>query len=233
MINKVFLEGYVGKEPTVRTTSTGAKIVSLQLATTQKVKGQTVTQWHNIAIFGQSAETAEKYIHSGSLIAVDGSINYGKYTDNSGIERDTCEIICFTFYLIAGPKNQSATTPAVNSPINQHVSGATTPQQVAPQAVPQAMAAPRPVSQVSPQGVPADPRAQNMTVPPQVNMQPVMQTVPMQQMPVQQPIQQPVQQSIPQAAPQYQAQTAPIQQQVPQYQATPAFTPQGNDDLPF
>lgn len=82
MINKATLVGRVGKKD-VKTLSNGNQLTVISLATSRKYKDssgekQEITTWHNINCFSKLAEIAEKYVHVGDLIYVEGEINNKK-----------------------------------------------------------------------------------------------------------------------------------------------------------
>ena len=99
-INKVILLGRLGGDPEIRVSQDGNKIARLSLATTDNWKDKQTnerkekTEWHRIVIFSKGlAEIAEKYLKKGSLIYVEGQIKSRKYTDQSGMEKYTTEVV--------------------------------------------------------------------------------------------------------------------------------------------
>ena len=78
MVNKAFLIGNMGNDPTVRQAGE-SKVASFTLATSDRVKknGEYVneTTWHNIVVWGKQADFVEKYLKKGSMIHVEGKIN--------------------------------------------------------------------------------------------------------------------------------------------------------------
>lgn len=99
-LNKVMLIGNVGKDPEVRTTTEGKKIVSFPLATSEvwkdKMSGEKKekTEWHRVVIFSEPlANLAETYIKKGSKLYLEGSLQTRKWSDNSGLERYTTEVV--------------------------------------------------------------------------------------------------------------------------------------------
>ena len=99
-INKVILLGRLGGDPEIRVSQDGNKIARLSLATTDNWKDKQTnerkekTEWHRIVIFSKGlAEIAEKYLKKGSLIFVEGQIKSRKYTDQSGMEKYTTEVV--------------------------------------------------------------------------------------------------------------------------------------------
>lgn len=99
-VNKVILIGNIGREPEVRTTQDGRKCASFTLATSQswtdKRSGEKIerTEWHRIVVWNEHLiEVAEKYLHKGSKVYVEGQLATRKWTDQQGIERYTTEIV--------------------------------------------------------------------------------------------------------------------------------------------
>jgi single-strand DNA-binding protein len=99
-VNKVILIGNLGRDPEVRQTQDGLKIVHLSLATSEnwndKATGERKekTEWHRIIIFNERlSEVAEKYLKKGSKVYIEGQIQTRKWSDSSGQEKFTTEII--------------------------------------------------------------------------------------------------------------------------------------------
>jgi single-strand DNA-binding protein len=103
-VNKVILVGNLGKDPEVRSTQDGSKIVNLTLATSEtwndRASGERKekTEWHKVVIFNdRTAEVAEKYLKKGAKVYVEGSLQTRKWTDQGGQERYTTEIVIGRF----------------------------------------------------------------------------------------------------------------------------------------
>lgn len=98
-INKVILIGNVGRDPEVRSSADGRKIVNLSIATSETWKDksgerQEKTEWHRVVIFNQAlADVAERYVKKGSKLYIEGALQTRKWTDASGIEKYTTEIV--------------------------------------------------------------------------------------------------------------------------------------------
>ena len=98
-INKIILIGNVGKEPEVRYYDNGGAVANFSLATTERgytaANGTQVpdrTEWHNIVLWRGLAEIAEKYVHKGSKIYIEGKIRTRSYDDQQGIKRYVTEV---------------------------------------------------------------------------------------------------------------------------------------------
>ncbi|MBR6261770.1 MAG: single-stranded DNA-binding protein [Prevotella sp.] len=111
-MNKVFLIGNVGKEPDVRYYDVDQAVASFPLATTEKgytlPNGTVVpdhTDWHNIVLWRKLAKVAEKFVHKGDKLCIEGRIRYRSYDDQKGARRFVAEIIGENMELLS-PKPQ-------------------------------------------------------------------------------------------------------------------------------
>jgi len=121
-LNKVMLIGNVGKDPEVRHLDSGVATTTITLATsetyTDKTSGQRVTntEWHNVVLWRQLAELAEKYIRKGSQIFVEGKIRTRNWDDKDGQKRYTTEVVADNVRLLGrrddNPATQQQSTPA-------------------------------------------------------------------------------------------------------------------------
>ena len=103
-INNVTLLGNLGADPRVSNTQSGAKIVNLSVATTDswkdKLSGERKdrTEWHRVVIFNpQLADLAERYLHKGSKVYLEGQLQTRKWEDSNGQEKYTTEIVLQNF----------------------------------------------------------------------------------------------------------------------------------------
>jgi single-strand DNA-binding protein len=113
-LNRVTLIGNVGRDPDVRFMPDGSRVVSFSLATGESWKDKVTgerrerTEWHKIVAFSDRlAELCEKFIKKGSKLYVDGQIQSRKWTDATGMERYTTEIVISRFkgdILLMDPK---------------------------------------------------------------------------------------------------------------------------------
>ena len=103
-VNKVILVGNLGRDPEIRSTQDGARIVQLNLATSEnwrdRVSGERKerTEWHRVVIFNERlAEVAEKYLKKGSKVYLEGQLQTRKWQDQQGQERYTTEVVLGKF----------------------------------------------------------------------------------------------------------------------------------------
>lgn len=98
MINKVILVGHVGIDPEVKTLENGVKMARVRVATTEKLfnreKNEYVenTEWHNVTMWRGLADVADRYIHKGTQLYIEGKLRNRKYTKND-VDYITTEII--------------------------------------------------------------------------------------------------------------------------------------------
>lgn len=103
-VNKVMLVGNVGKDPEFRTTSSGERVASFSLATSDRWKDKATgerkerTEWHNIVVFNeQLVGILDRYVRKGSRLYVEGKLQTRKWTDKNGQDRYTTEVVLQPF----------------------------------------------------------------------------------------------------------------------------------------
>ena len=103
-VNKVILVGNLGRDPEIRSTQDGMRIVNFTLTTSEswrdKMSGERKerTEWHRVVIFNERlGEIAEKYLKKGSKVYLEGALQTRKWTDNAGQERYTTEVVLQRF----------------------------------------------------------------------------------------------------------------------------------------
>ena len=101
MVNRVTLIGRLGQDPEMRYTPSGMAVARFSLATNENRKDQqgnwqSETTWHNIVVFGQSAERASEMFKKGNLAYVEGRISVRNWEDKEGQKRTSYEILANT-----------------------------------------------------------------------------------------------------------------------------------------
>lgn len=124
-VNKVILLGNVGRDPEVRYLPSGKAVATFSLATSSRRKdkntGETIedTQWHRVTCYDRLVEIAGEYVKKGRPVYIEGSIKYGKYTDQSGVEKNTVDIIARELQLLgSGSGEDRGSTPSTSAPAN-------------------------------------------------------------------------------------------------------------------
>jgi single-strand DNA-binding protein len=103
-VNKVILVGNLGRDPDVRPTQDGSKIVTLNIATSESWKDRATgerrekTEWHRVVIFNPNlADVAERYLRKGSPVYVEGALQTRKWADQQGVDHYTTEVVVGRF----------------------------------------------------------------------------------------------------------------------------------------
>jgi single-strand DNA-binding protein len=102
-VNKVILVGNLGADPESRSLNNGGEVVNMRIATSEQWKDrdgnrQERTEWHNVVIFNENlGRVAKNYLRKGSKAYVEGQLQTRKWTDQSGNDRYTTEIVLQKF----------------------------------------------------------------------------------------------------------------------------------------
>ncbi|WP_288615071.1 single-stranded DNA-binding protein [uncultured Bacteroides sp.] len=139
-VNKVILIGNVGRDPEVRYLDSGIAVASLPLATTDRAytlaNGTQVperTEWHNLVLWRGLAETAEKYVHKGDKLYVEGKIRTRSYDDQTGAKRYVTEIFVDSMEMLSP---RGTTVPGAAAPQSGMSQGAPAQPMAQSQATP-------------------------------------------------------------------------------------------------
>jgi single-strand DNA-binding protein len=102
-VNKVILVGNLGADPEARSLNNGGEVVNMRVATSESWKDrdgnrQERTEWHNVVIFNENlGRVAKSYLKKGSKVYLEGQIQTRKWTDQSGNDRYTTEVVLQRF----------------------------------------------------------------------------------------------------------------------------------------
>ncbi|GJE62485.1 single-stranded DNA-binding protein [Methylobacterium trifolii] len=103
-VNKVILVGNLGRDPEMRRLGSGDPVCNLRLATSESWKDKASgerkekTEWHSVVIYNDNlARVAEQYLRKGSKVYIEGQLQTRKWTDNSGVEKYTTEVVLQRF----------------------------------------------------------------------------------------------------------------------------------------
>jgi len=103
-VNKVILVGNLGKDPEIRSMNSGDRIANLTIATSEtwrdKASGERKekTEWHRVVIFNDNlVKLAENFLRKGAKVYLEGSLQTRKWTDQSGVEKFSTEIVLQKF----------------------------------------------------------------------------------------------------------------------------------------
>jgi single-strand DNA-binding protein len=102
-VNKVILVGNLGDDPEVRSLNNGGEVVNMRVATSENWKDregnrQERTEWHRVVIFNENlGKVAKSYLRKGSKVYLEGQIQTRKWTDQSGQDRYSTEVVLQRF----------------------------------------------------------------------------------------------------------------------------------------
>ena len=111
-INKVILVGNLGRDPEVRHLESGTAVATFSLATSETYKDRnsgerkTVTEWHNVVLWRGLAEIAEKYLHKGDQVYIEGKLRTRQW-EKEGVTRYTTEIVGDNMTMLGSKGSQS------------------------------------------------------------------------------------------------------------------------------
>ncbi len=125
-VNKVILVGNLGQDPEVRYLPNGGAVANITLATSESWRDKATgeqkeqTEWHRVVLFGKLAEVAGEYLKKGSQVYIEGQLRTRKWTDQSGVEKYTTEVLVNVggvMQMLGGKQgsNEQSTTPRNNS----------------------------------------------------------------------------------------------------------------------
>jgi len=97
-VNRVMLIGNLGKDPDVQVLEGNIAVAKFPLATTETFKdrgGKLVsqTEWHTVVLWRGLAELAQKYLHKGSLVYIEGRLRTRNWDDKEGHRKFATEVV--------------------------------------------------------------------------------------------------------------------------------------------
>ena len=97
-VNKVEIQGFLGKDATIKTFESGRTLMSMSVATNESYKNTqgewvTNTAWHNVTYWKNKKDETIDFLKKGEMIAISGKLNTRKYTDKQGQDRYITEVI--------------------------------------------------------------------------------------------------------------------------------------------
>ena len=103
-VNKVILVGNLGKDPEIRSLGSGDRVANLTIATSESWRDKSSgekkekTEWHRVVIFNDNLiRVAEQFLKKGSSVYLEGSLQTRKWTDNTGQEKYSTEVVLTRF----------------------------------------------------------------------------------------------------------------------------------------
>ncbi|HYM95793.1 MAG TPA: single-stranded DNA-binding protein [Candidatus Sulfotelmatobacter sp.] len=111
MVNKVFLVGNVVADPEVRATPKGTYVANIRIATNtfagkdDEGNAKEHSEFHQLVVFGKTAEFAGQYLHKGRLVFAEGRLQTSSWQDTAGQKRYRTEVIVDDLKAL-GPRRQ-------------------------------------------------------------------------------------------------------------------------------
>ena len=125
-LNRATLIGHLGADPEIRHTNDGSMVVNLRIATSESWRDRTSgerrekTEWHRVTCFNEAlGKVAQQYLRKGAKVLVEGKIQTRKWTDQSGADRYSTEIVLGPFdakLLMFGDKNEAGELRELSPP---------------------------------------------------------------------------------------------------------------------
>jgi len=108
-LNKVMLIGRLGKEPEFKELANN-QVCNFSIATNKIYKdnaGNKVdkTVWHNIVVWGKNAFNCNSYLKKGSLVFIEGELDYQNYEDQNGVKKLAVKIVARNVHFLDNIKN--------------------------------------------------------------------------------------------------------------------------------
>ena len=131
--NNITLIGHVGRNPEVHRFENGNMKASFSLATTDYYKDrdgqrQQKTQWHNIIVFGKTADLVAQLLERGSHVALSGKLEYRDYEDKEGVKRRISEINMAQFSKLDRTPTAEVQDGGYSRPVTQTQTGTNPPK---------------------------------------------------------------------------------------------------------
>ncbi len=132
-VNKVILIGNLGRDPELKYTPQGRPVATFSLATSERWtdkngQKQERTEWHNIVIWGKSAELANQYLKKGRTCLIEGRITTRSWDDKDGNKRYRTEIEANSFQFVGGPAGSGERSSGSSSSNNSQYFDAPPPE---------------------------------------------------------------------------------------------------------
>ena len=125
-MNRITIMGNLGGDPEIRRLENGTPVGKFNVATSENYRDangewqKTEPEWHEIVVWRQLAEQAEKTLKKGAAVFVEGKMNYRKYTDKNGIERRSAEIVANTLRSLEMMPKRETSFPSQEPPQRQY-----------------------------------------------------------------------------------------------------------------
>ncbi len=129
-VNRVMLIGNLGKDPDIQYLEGNIAVAKFPLATTETFKDRSgrlnsQTEWHTVVLWRGLAELAQKYLHKGSLVYIEGRLKSRNWEDKDGVRKSATEVVGDNLIML--DKRSDGHIPAPSTEILENFSGPDTP----------------------------------------------------------------------------------------------------------
>ena len=101
-VNNIILVGRAGRDPELRYFESGSCVADFSVAVNRPTKNKE-TDWFNVKVWGRQAEIAGEYVKKGSLVAIEGEIDFESWIDKaSGLEQNKSVVVASNLRLLGG-----------------------------------------------------------------------------------------------------------------------------------
>ena len=102
--------GNLGRDPEMSYTQSGAAVCKFSIATTKNVKGENLTEWHNIVTWNKTAENVHKYLLKGAKVLIDGELKTSSWEGKDGNKKYKTEIIAYRVDFVDRKSSEGVST---------------------------------------------------------------------------------------------------------------------------
>jgi len=123
-VNKVILVGRLGKDPEVRNLESGATVANFTMATSESYKDRVtgerkeITEWHNIVLWRGLAEVAQRFLHKGDMVYIEGKLRTRSW-EKEGVTRYTTEIVGDNMTMLSARSSSGTSGGEMGSGVSQ------------------------------------------------------------------------------------------------------------------
>lgn len=132
MKNLVILIGRLGRDPELKTLTTGSSVCNFSIATSERFKDKTtgekkeVSTWHNLVLWNDLAKISAQYLHKGDLIYVEGKITNRSW-EKDGVTRYVTEIVVNNMTMLSTKRPEQQSAPVATGQYDDDGFGPTPP----------------------------------------------------------------------------------------------------------
>ncbi len=123
-VNRVMLIGNLGKDPDVQYLEGNIGVAKFSLATTETYKDRSgklisQTEWHTVVLWRGLADLAEKYLHKGSLVYIEGRLRTRSWEDKEGNKKFATEVVGDNLIML-DKRNEGNHGTGTEGPMDNH-----------------------------------------------------------------------------------------------------------------